>query len=192
MQESSSHRQILEDGLAPTTIGETSGEDRFASLFNTVTHQGTPDAPMSWAAEEAATGIPNLASPLDTHRQEIRETDAQQHRVTRLSLHPANVFASHAADGIATALSSGLESAVMRTVARSFLLRQGMSPTTVQRRVFQPGELRGNAGLVAKALAGEWGLMWLLFEGSYFASTWIAIRCFGYEILLSRPVEVEG
>lgn len=104
----------------------------------------------------------------------------QQHRVTRLSLHPADVVASHAADGIATALSSGFESAVMRTVARSFLIRQaGVDISTVESTVYRPSEIRGNLRLVTKALAGEWALMWMLFEGSYYASTFIGLRWFG-------------
>ncbi|RPA91966.1 hypothetical protein L873DRAFT_1780128 [Choiromyces venosus 120613-1] len=108
------------------------------------------------------------------------EPPPTQHRVTRLSLHPADVAASHVADGVATAFSSVFESAVMRTIARSFLLRQGVSPGVVNMRVFSPWEFRGNVGLIAKALAGEWGLMWLLFEGSYFASAWIGVTWFGY------------
>lgn len=104
----------------------------------------------------------------------------QQHRVTRLSLHPADVVASHAADGIATALSSGFESAVMRTVAKSFLVRQaGVDMSVVERTVYRPREIHGNLALVAKALAGEWALMWMLFEGSYYASTFIGLRWFG-------------
>ncbi|KAG0131252.1 hypothetical protein HOY82DRAFT_339339 [Tuber indicum] len=108
------------------------------------------------------------------------EPPLTQHRVTRLSLHPADVVASHVADGISTAFSSIFESAVMRTIATSFLLRQGVDAGVVKRRVFSPWEFRGNAGLVAKALAGEWGLMWLLFEGSYFATTWLGINWFGW------------
>lgn len=104
----------------------------------------------------------------------------QQHRVTRLSLHPADIVASHAADGIATALSSGFESAVMRTVARSFLIRQaGVDMSIIGETVYRPSEIHGNWRLVTKALAGEWALMWILFEGSYYASTFIGLRWFG-------------
>lgn len=104
----------------------------------------------------------------------------QQHRVTRLSLHPADIVASHAADGIATALSSGFESAVMRTVARSFLIRQeGVNMSIIEGTLYRPSEIHGNWKLVTKALAGEWALMWILFEGNYYASTFIGLKWFG-------------
>lgn len=121
--------------------------------------------------------VPAAASPAAvTGRMRPR----QQHRVTRLSLHPADIVASHAADGIATALSSGFESAVMRTVARSFLTRQeGVDMSIIEGTLYRPSEIHGNWKLVTKALAGEWGLMWILFEGSYYASTFIGLKWFG-------------
>jgi hypothetical protein len=166
-------------------IEETSHEDdenlqRFTATVHLDQRSRSlaPDVSSTWTDDDIARELAAFEA-IGMNRQ-MPDSQAQQHRVTRVSLHPADVAASHAADGIATALSSGFESAVMRTVARSFLLRQGASPAAVERAVFQPSEVGGNAGLVAKALAGEWGLMWLLFEGSYFASTWIGIRWFGY------------
>lgn len=121
--------------------------------------------------------MPAAASPTGAT---TRIRPMQQHRVTRLSLHPADIVASHAADGIATALSSGFESAVMRTVAMSFLIRQeGVNMSVVGGTLYRPSEIHGNWRLVTKALAGEWALMWILFEGSYYASTFIGLRWFG-------------
>ncbi|KAH8149645.1 uncharacterized protein LAJ45_06276 [Morchella importuna] len=121
---------------------------------------------------------PHHHTPADPAAVTARMRSArQQHRVTRLSQHPADVVASHASDGIATALSSGFESAVMRTVARSFMIRQmGVDPSPI----YKPSDVFANWKLVTKALAGEWALMFMLFEGSYYATTFIGIRWFGY------------
>lgn len=121
--------------------------------------------------------VPAAASPASVAG---RMRPRQQHRVTRLSLHPADIVASHAADGIATALSSGFESAVMRTVARSFLTRrEGVNMSIIEGTLYRPSEIHGNWKLVTKALAGEGALMWILFEGSYYASTFIGLKWFG-------------
>lgn len=124
---------------------------------------------------------PHHPTPADSVAATARTRSARtQHRVTRLSLHPADVVASHAADGIATALSSGFETAVMRTVARSFMIRQaGVDMAVVEKTVYRPSDIHGNWKLVTKSLAGEWALMFVLFEGSYYATTFIGMRWFG-------------
>lgn len=202
----SNHRPIVEESsVAAIMIEETrrAGEDPRRPRFS-ATVQLDPQIPGTTSPRDGATEtdmqemeittidtqaqtnggppphdhMPATASPVAVAAR--MRSARQQHRVTRLSLHPADIVASHAADGIATALSSGFESAVMRTVARGFLMRQeGVDMSVVEGTLYRPSEIHGNWKLVAKALAGEWALMWVLFEGSYYASTFIGLKWFG-------------
>lgn len=180
-------RRVGEDSRRPRFSATVQLDPQIAgtvSPHNGVTEADTQEMEITTVDSQAQTNggppphthhhMPTVASPAGT------ATRMRHHRVTRLSLHPADIVASHAADGIATALSSGFESAVMRTVARSFLIRQeGIGMSVVGGTLYRPSEIHGNWKLVAKSLAGEWALMWVLFEGSYYASTFIGLRWFG-------------
>lgn len=198
----SSRRPAMEEsGVAAIMIeetrraGEDSGRPRFSATVQLDTQAPTSPQDEENETQEMEIGAidaqaqTNGGPPHPHHHHPSADPAAvtarmrsarQQHRVTRLSLHPADVVASHAADGIATALSSGFESAVVRTVARSFMIRQaGIDMSVVDRSVFRPSDIHGNWKLVMKSLAGEWALMWMLFQGSYYATTFIGLRWFG-------------
>jgi len=120
---------------------------------------------------------PPCQSSLPSSHQHGR---SQLYRQTTLSSHPVDVVASHAADCIANSLIVTAESAVLRMLARNILLSRGFTPDGL---VYPPFQIRGpGQPLVSKALiAGEWGLMWCLFEATWAVSTFVGVRWFGYQ-----------
>lgn len=103
--------------------------------------------------------------PVHAHRQEYRRTT--------LAGHPADIAASHISDCATNAVLLIWESAMLRTLAR---------PRAWRRAVYAPFEILGpGQELLTKAVVvGEWGMLWLLFEGSVVTSTWMGVRWFGY------------
>ncbi|KAI5779521.1 hypothetical protein EDC01DRAFT_670502 [Geopyxis carbonaria] len=101
---------------------------------------------------------------------------SQHYRSTTLSSHPVDVVASHLADCLAGSVLLVAETVVMRSLARSVLMARGVSVAGV----YAPFEYGYGKEMVAKAMMGELGLMWALFEITWAASTAVGVRWFGY------------